>query len=139
MNTAQDYTKMMQDMMGQFPMDMSSFHDAFRTSAELNGKIARLALEAAEKSTEISSKWTKETIERLARVSDAASDPADYAKAVSEFAATQAELAGENLAALAEVAQKAHSESVSLMLSVGDVLGGKAKPAQKAAKAAKAK
>ncbi|MCU0855469.1 MAG: phasin, PhaP, partial [Rhodobacteraceae bacterium] len=31
----QDYTKMMKDMMGSFPVDMSAFQDAFKTQAVL--------------------------------------------------------------------------------------------------------
>ena len=61
----QDYTKMMKDMMGAFPVDMSAMQDAFKTQAALAEQMSKVALEAAEKSTEISSKWTKDTLAKL--------------------------------------------------------------------------
>ncbi len=129
MANTQDYTKMMQEMMGAFPLDMSVFEDAFKTQAALNEKFAGVALEAAEKSAEISTKWTKATLAKLADVTKAKADVADYGKAVTEFAATQAELASDNLAAFAEVAKKVQTETVDLMLSAGKELGEEAEAA----------
>jgi hypothetical protein len=82
-------------------------------------KLSKVALEAAEKSTEITSKWTKDTLARMAHVSKAKSDPADYSKAASDFASAAAELTAENLAAFAEVAKKVQVETVELMLAAG--------------------
>ena len=48
-----DYTKMMQDMMASFPVDARAMQDAFKTQAALGEKMSKVALEAAEKSTEI--------------------------------------------------------------------------------------
>jgi hypothetical protein len=47
---------------GSFPVDMSAMQDAFKTQAALAEKMSKVALEAAEKSTEISAKWTKDTL-----------------------------------------------------------------------------
>ena len=57
-----DFTKMMSDMMSAYPMDMSAMTDAFKTSAAMGEKMSKVILDAAEKSTDISSKWTKDTI-----------------------------------------------------------------------------
>ena len=46
---SQDYTKMMKDMMGAFPVDMSAMQDAFKTQATLSEKMSKVALEAADK------------------------------------------------------------------------------------------
>ena len=73
----QDYSKMMQDMLGQFPVDMSAVQDAFKTQAAFADKMSKVALEAAEKSTEISSKWTKETLTKVGSVTKAKEEPAD--------------------------------------------------------------
>ena len=54
-----EYTKMMKDMMGAFPVDMTSVQDAFKTQAAFADKMSKVVLEAAEKSTEISAGWTK--------------------------------------------------------------------------------
>lgn len=133
MANTQDYTKMMQDMMGAFPVDMTAFQDAFKSTAALNEKFARVALEAAEKSAEISTKWTKETLAKLGDVTAAKQEAADYSKAITDFASTQAELASENLAAFAEVAKNVQTETVELMMAAGKELGDEAEAAVKMA------
>ncbi len=119
MANTQDFTKMMQDVMTAFPMDATSMQDAFKTQAALGEKMSRVALEAAEKSTEISAKWTKETIARVGEVATVKEDPADYSKAYADFASAAAEMAAENMAAFAEVAKKVQMETVELMLAAG--------------------
>lgn len=115
----QDYTKMFQDMMSAFPMDVTAMQDAFRTSAALGEKMSKVALEAADKSTEISTKWTKTTLAKLGEVSKAKTEPTDYTKAMTDFASAQAEAAAETMAAFAEVAKKVQMETVELMLAAG--------------------
>lgn len=119
MNMATDYTKVMQDMMASFPMDTSAYQNAFKTQAMLAEKMSKVVLEAAEKSTEITSKWTKDTIAKMADVSKAKTDPTEYSKACSDFATAAAEMTAENMAAFAEVAKKVQMESVELMLAAG--------------------
>ncbi|MEL6800980.1 MAG: Phasin, partial [Pseudomonadota bacterium] len=112
MAKAQDYTKVFQDMMGSFPVDTSAMQEAYKTQAALAEKMSKVALEAAEKSTEISSKWTKDTIGKMGTVAAVKEEPADYGKAVTDFASAQAEMAAENMAAFAEVAKKVQMETV---------------------------
>ncbi len=135
MAKTQDFTAMMKDMMGAFPVDTKSMEDAFKTQASLNEKLAGLALTAAEKSTEISTKWTKETLSKMIEMSKAKSDPADYAKAMTDFASTQAEAAAEHMAAFAEVAKKMQMDTVELLMAAGKDMTEEATAAvQKAAK-----
>ncbi|UZD91647.1 phasin, PhaP [Cognatishimia activa] len=117
MAKTQDMTAVLKDMMGAFPVDTSALDDAFKNGAALNEKLAGVALDAAEKSSEISSKWTKDTLAKLADMSKAKAEPADYAKALTDFASAQAEVAAENMAAFAEVAKKVQSETVELMVT----------------------
>ena len=119
MTNANDFTKVMQDMMAKFPVDASAFQNAFKTQAAFGEKLSKVALEAAEKSTEISSKWAKETIAKLSGAAKAKAEPADYTKAFSDFASAAAEMAAENLAAFAEVAKKVQMDTVELMLAAG--------------------
>ena len=119
MAKTQDFTKMMQDMMASMPIDASKFQDAFKSQAALGEKMAKVALDAAEKSTEISSKWAKDTLTKVGSLATKKEEPADYAKAVSDFASASAEMAAENLAAFAEVAKKVQMETVELMLAAG--------------------
>ncbi len=133
MAKAQDFTKVAQDMMGAFPFDMSMFQDAFKSTAALNEKFARVALDAAEKSAEISTKWTKETIAKLGDISAAKAEPTEYTAAMTEFASKQAEMVSENLAAFAEVAKKVQTDTVELMMEAGKDLGAEAEAAVKKA------
>ena len=114
-----DFTKTMQDMMAKFPVDTSSFQDAFKSQTALGEKMAKVALAAAERSTEISSQWAKDTIARMGELTASKEEPAEYAKAVSDFTTAAAEMAAENLAAFAEVAKKVQMETVELMLAAG--------------------
>jgi len=116
---AQDYTKTMQDMMGAFPMDMSAFQDGFKTYAAFGEKMSKVALEAAEKSTEISSAWTKATIAKMGDVTKSKAEPTDYSKSMTDFASAQAEMTSESMAAFAEIAKKVQMETVELMLAAG--------------------
>ena len=106
MATTTDYTKMMKDMMGAMPMDTTAFTDMFKTQAALGEKMSKVALEAAEKSTEVSTKWTKATLAKAGELSTAKEDPADYTKAMTDFASASAETAAEHVAAFAEIAKK---------------------------------
>ena len=65
MTKAPDFTKVMQDMMASFPVDASAFQNAFKTQAAFGEKLTKVALDAAEKSTEISSKWAKDALAKL--------------------------------------------------------------------------
>ncbi|MBD3679352.1 MAG: phasin, PhaP [Rhodobacteraceae bacterium] len=116
---ANDYTKMMKDMMGAYPVDMTAMQDAFKTSATFGEKLAKVALEAADKSTEISTKFTKDTLAKVGDTAKAKSEPADYSKAVTDFTSAQVEASAETMAAFAEIAKKVQMETVELMLAAG--------------------
>lgn len=128
-----DFTKSMQDMMGAFQMDNPAFKDMFKTQTEMSEKLVKVALEAAEKSTDITSKWAKETFSKVGSLAATKEQPGDYAKAMSDFAAAAAEMAAENMAAFAEVAKKVQSETVELMLSAGKEMQADATAAVKKA------
>ncbi|MFD1342855.1 phasin, PhaP [Litorisediminicola beolgyonensis] len=115
----QDFTAMMKDMMGAFPVDTTSMEDAFKTSATLNEKLSAVALDAAGKSAEISTAWTQGTLAKLSDITKAKSEPADYAKAMTDFASAQAEMTAEHMAAFAEIAKKVQMDTVELMMAAG--------------------
>ncbi len=119
MTNTPDFTKVMQDMMASFPVDASAFQNAFKTQAAFAEKFSKVALEAAEKSTEITSKWAKDAIAKLGDVSKAKAEPTDYSKSMTDYASAAAEMAAENMAAFAEVAKKVQMETVELMLAAG--------------------
>ncbi|MBL3570746.1 Phasin [Rhodovulum sulfidophilum] len=135
MADAQDFTKMMQDMMSAFSMDPTTMQDAFKTQAALAEKMSKVALEAAEKSTEISAKWTKDTLSKVGEMTTVKDEPTDYTKAMTDFASSSAEMAAENMAAFAEVAKKVQMETVELMLAAGKDFSEDATSAMKKATA----
>jgi hypothetical protein len=133
MTKTDEMTKMMQDMMASFPVDATSLQDAFKTQAALSEKFSKVALEAAEKSTEISAKWTKETLSKLGEVTKLKEDPADYSKSLTDYASAQAEMVADTMAAFAEVAKKVQMETVELMLAAGKDMSEDASAAVKKA------
>ncbi len=133
MAKTQDFTAIMKDMMGAFPVDTKVVEDAFKTSASLNEKLFAVSVEAAEKSAEISTAWTKDTLAKLADFSKAKAEPADYAKSMTDIASASAEVAAENIAAFAEVAKKVQMETVELMMAAGKDVSEEATAAVKKA------
>jgi hypothetical protein len=114
-----DFTKTMTEMMSSMPMDMTAMNEAFKTSAAMGEKMSKVMLAAAEQSADISSKWTKDTIAKLADVTAVKAEPTDYTKSMTDFASAQAEMAAETMAAFAEVAKKVQMETVELMMAAG--------------------
>jgi hypothetical protein len=119
MTKTTDFTKVMQDMMASFPVDASAYQNAFKTQAAFGEKLASVALAAAEKSTELSAKWAKDSLAKLSETAKAKAEPADYTKAATDFATAAAEMAAENMAAFAEIAKKVQMDTVELMLAAG--------------------
>ena len=118
-----DFTKPFQDMMANLPVDTSSMTEAFKSQAQLSERMTRVALQAAERSTEISAAWAKDTLSRMGELTTSKDQPADYAKAMSDFASAAAELAAEHMAAYAEVAKKVQMDTVDLLMSAGKEAG----------------
>ena len=135
MANTQDFGKVMQDMMASFPVDTSAFQNAFKSQAAMAEKMSKVALEAAEKSTEITTKWAKDTIAKLSDVSKAKAEPADYTQSLTDFASKAQEMATEHLAAFAEIAKKVQMETVELMLAAGKDMSEDATAAVKKATA----
>lgn len=119
MAKAQDFTKVFSDMTAAFPVDMTAMNDAFKTSAALSEKMSKVVIDAAVTSSDLSSKYAKETLTKMGTITKAQAEPADYTKVVTDFASGQAETTAEHLAAFAEVAKKVQMETVELMMAAG--------------------
>jgi len=119
MTKSDEFTKMMKDMFGSTPMDTSALQNAFKSQAAMMERMTKVALEAAEKSTEVSAQWTKATLAKAGDVASTKKDPADYSKAMSDFTSAQAELASEHAAAFAEIAKKLQLETVGILMAAG--------------------
>lgn len=128
-----DFTKTMQDMMANFPIDTSSMQDAMKSQSALGERLAKVALTAAERSTEISARWAKDSISRMGELAVVKEEPSEYAKSFSDYASASAEVAAEHMAAFAEVAKKVQMDTVDLMLTAGkDMSSDVQKAAEKA-------
>ena len=135
MTKTPDIAAMMKYVMGAFPVDTSAMNDAFKTTASLNEKLSGVALTAAEKSAEISTKWQKDTLSKLTEMTKAKTEPADYAKAMTDFTSSTAEVAAEHMAAFAEIAKKVQMDTVELMMAAGKDMSEEATAAVKKATA----
>ncbi len=128
-----DYTKVMQDMMASFPVDTKSMQDAFKTQAALSEKMSKVMIDAAEKSTEVSTKWTKATLAKLGEVSTVKDEPAEYTKAMTDFASVSAEMASEHMSVFAEIAKRVQMDTVELMMAAGKDMSAEATAAMQKA------
>ena len=138
MTQTPDITAMFKDMMGKLPIDMSAFEDAFKTQAVFGEKISAVALEAVMKSSEISSAWTKASLEKVADLSKPNADPASAAQTLTDFASSSVEIAAENMSAIASIAKKIQFDSAELMMTAGKGVSAEETAAmKKAGKAAK--
>lgn len=128
-----DHSKMMQDAAAAFRMDGGKLKEAFKTSAGYGEKFSKVALDAAEQSTELSAKWARETLSKLGDLSSVKDAPAEYGKAMSEFAQAQAALMNEQMAAFAEIAKKVQTDTVDLMMKAAQDASTEAQAAVKSA------
>ena len=115
----QDFTAVMKDFMGSFPVDTKTVEDAIKTQSSLNEKLSAVSLTAAQKSTDLSAKWAQEALTKMTTFSSVKTDPADYINSVSNFASESAEAAAEHMASFAEIAKSVQTEALELMMAVG--------------------
>ena len=119
MAKTQDFTAVFKDMMGAFPVDTKAMEEQFKNQTTLAEKMSAVALDAAGKSAELSAKWTQDTITKMEAMSKAKAEPADYAKAMTDFASASAESAAEHMSAFAEIAKKVQTQTMELMMAAG--------------------
>lgn len=122
MATTQDFGTFMKDMMGSFPVNTDAAEDAWKTSAAFGEKASAIALDAADKTTDITMGWTMETYGRMGDLAKARPEMSDYAQAMSDFASAQMTSMTEHMTALSEVARGVQTETLDLMLSAGQTM-----------------
>ena len=117
MASTQNMNKFFKEFMASLPMDTSAFEDAVKKQTVVNEKYYNLFLGAAEKSTAISYKWASDVLTKVQEVQTSKTDPSEYAQSIEDFVSEQSDVATKNLAALAEIANKAQLDSVSLFVA----------------------
>jgi len=123
MASTQDYAAMMKDAMGKMPVDTSSIETFFKSQTALAEKMSAVAIQAAQKSTDLSARWAQDTLAKLSGMTQAKAEPTDYAKSATDFVQASAEAAAEHLAAFAEIAKKVQTETLELMMAAGRDIG----------------
>ena len=118
-NNAQDFTAIFKDMTGAFPVDTKAMEEQFKSQTAMAEELSTVALDAAGKSAELSAKWTKDTIAKMEAMTSAKTEPADYAKAMTDFASTSAESAAEHMAAFAEIAKMVQTQTMEMVMAAG--------------------
>ena len=116
---AQDFTAIFKDMTGAFPVDTKAMEEQFKSQSAMAEKLSSVALDAAGKSAELSAKWTKETIAKMESMATSKAEPADYAKAMTDFASASAESAAEHMAAFAEIAKQVQTQTMEMVMAAG--------------------
>ena len=111
----QDFEAMLRNAMDAFPVKGDAFEAGFKRSAELNEKLTQIAVDAAGRSTELSSEWTKDTLARVTDLTRAKQDPADYAQSFADFGAKQAEATMERMTAFAEIAKATQMATIEAL------------------------
>lgn len=119
MTKSSDYTKMFQDMFSGKFVGSNSINDMFNNAAEFGAKLNKIAVQTAEKNTEIGSAWMKDTLSKYDRFSESKTEPAEMFKAVSEIISAQAQEAPEQIAKFSEVAKSAQMATAELMMTAG--------------------
>jgi len=115
----QDFTAAFKDVMGAFPVDTKAMEGMFKNQSVLNEKMSAVAIDAAQKSTDLSAKWAQDTLSKVSSMATAKAEPADYAKSMTDFFSAYSEAAAEHMAAFAEIAKKAQTESLELVMAAG--------------------
>ena len=114
-----DYAQKMRDALRSFPMDTSSAENLAKSQAALAERLSSIAIEAAQRSTDLSAHWVQDTLSKLSTLTRAKAEPAEYAKVASDIASGSARAAAENLSAFAEIARKVQAETLALLMSAG--------------------
>ncbi|MFD2739624.1 phasin family protein [Sulfitobacter aestuarii] len=121
--TTQNTQTPMFDMQSLF--NPKSSHELFKTMASMNERMTAIFVEAGTRSVEIMTATAKQSLSNLSEVAQVREEPADYAKAYSEFAQKQMDLLKRSAQDIGEVTQEAGTETQELTSELGEEVNGK--------------
>jgi len=126
----------------QSMFDPQNYQSVFKTWANMNERVTSILVDAGQRSTEITSETTNETLANLREMTQVRDEAADYGQAYSDFVQKQMDLAMRTVQAFADVSQKTGAEASQLASEAGETLADKAtdnadRAASKASSAAK--
>jgi hypothetical protein len=117
MAKTQDFTNFFKDAPVAF--DTAVVTDALKTSASFGERFTAIAIDAAEKSNDVTTNTVKKSLTLLRGVTDVRDEPADYAKAMTDFATAQADLVQAHFTAMGDVAKLAQTNASELFAETG--------------------
>lgn len=117
MANTQDFTKFFKD--APFAIDSEAVTTACKTSATFVDRFSGIAVVAANKSNDITTKAVKDTLALLRAVTKVQDEPAEYTKVISDFGTAQAEITKTYFEALGNVAKLAQSDATELFTATG--------------------
>jgi len=121
-----DPAELFNEAMKAMPVDMDALKEQMKSSAALGEELAKIALDAAERSNQISSAWTKETLANVGSVSKIQDSPSDLTQAMTNFASAQGELASKNMSAFAEIAKTVQAQTIETLMNASKNMGEEA-------------
>ncbi|ETW12004.1 hypothetical protein ATO8_15097 [Roseivivax marinus] len=122
----QNFDTILRDAMNAFPVNTEAFEDTFKRNAELTEKLSDIVTDAAGRSTELSTDFTRKTLERMGDLTKSKSEPADYAQGVADFSSAQAQAAFDMMNSFAEIAKETQKATVDAMMDAGRAHGTQA-------------
>ena len=132
-----DYTAFFQDMMSGKMMQMPAANDMVGTMTAYQARMNKIALDAAEKNAELAYGWMKDTISKMEPFTKSSESATDMVKTSAEIMTSTMRAAPEHVAKFAEVAKKAQTDTVELLMEAGKDFQGEAVAAAKKATPAK--
>lgn len=117
MTNTQDFTNFFKAV--PTAVDSAAMTDAWKTWATFGERFSAIAVDAANKSNDITTNTVKETLALLRTVTKVQDEPAEYTKVVSDFGTAQSELVKTHFEAIGDVAKLAQNDATELMTTTG--------------------
>ena len=111
------------DMQSLF--DPQGYQDVFKTWANMNERMASIAIEAGTRATDIASETRKQAFANARELTQVRDDLSEYGKAYMDFVQKQAELFSRTAQTYATEAQKAGTEAGDLASEAGEEITAK--------------
>ena len=121
-NMTEKYSKLMQDMLDVFPMNDAALQAIGKVQSQMTDQMTKAVLEAVEKSTDVSTKWTQASLEKTAQLSKVSDHPSGHLHAMTDFISLTTEMATDYFTNYSEIAKQLQLETIKIMLSTQDDL-----------------
>ena len=119
----QDQKSAANDMQSMF--DPQNYQNVFKTWANMNERLTSIIVDAGQRSTEIVSEATHESLANLREMTQVRDEPAEYTQAYTDFVQKQMDLVMRSAQSMAEVSKTTGSKSAELASDAGETRSDK--------------